>query len=121
MVLRLSDYTATLLVTVQDKKVIMAQIALRNRYPNDPHMEPTPYTDIHGDGTLETYPADTGTPLNSSLTYSNYLALLTRFWIPKEVVSDVINPKEGTPKERKPDIARDIMPPTPEIFSRIVR
>jgi hypothetical protein len=79
MVLRLSDHTATLLLTVQDKKVIMAQIALRNRYPNDPHMEPTPYTDIHGDGILETYPADIGTPLNSSLTYSNYLALLTRF------------------------------------------
>jgi len=79
LLLRLSDQTATLLITVQNKKIIMTQIGLRNRYPNDPHMEPTPYTDIHGDGVLETYPADKKTLPNSSLTYSNYLGLLTRF------------------------------------------
>jgi hypothetical protein len=47
LVLRLRDQGATLILNVQKGKIVMAQLALRNPYPNSPDMAPTPYTDIH--------------------------------------------------------------------------
>lgn len=121
LILRLSDNNATLVITVQNEKITMTQLTLRNLYPNSPDMAPTPYTDILGDGILETFPADTKTLPQSSLTYGNYLALLTRFGMPTEIRQEDIPAQNTTPKDRRIDIARDIMPPSPEIFSRIAQ
>lgn len=91
LILRLTDNNATLVITVQKEKITMTQLTLRNLYPNSPDMAPTHYIDIHGDGILETYPADTKTLPRSSLTYGNYLALLTRFGMPKETIQEPIS------------------------------
>lgn len=100
LIIELSDHSATLVINVQDKKIIMAQLTLRNPYPNNPDLAPTPYTDIHGDGILETYPADTRTLPRSSLTYGNYLAILTHFGSPKEVMQESILPQKNLPKSQ---------------------
>jgi len=100
LIIQLSDHSATLVINVQDKKIIMAQLTLRNPYPNNPDLAPTPYTDIHGDGILETYPADTRTLPQSSLTYGNYLAILTHFGLPKEVIQESVLPQKNLPKSQ---------------------
>gem|GEM_PF-3413027 len=79
---------------MQNKTIVMAQIAPRNLYPDE---IVSPYLDIDGDGILETMPTHTRdgeTHVHAPLTYGNYLALLTRFGIPREVISDTPSAKK---------------------------
>ncbi len=108
-------------MTVQNSQIIMAQLTPRNLYSNSPDLAPTPYTDIGADGILETYPGNKRTHIQSSLTYGNYLALLTRFGISQEVAQEKIVPQKNPPKDRQFDIAKDAIPPSVEIFSGIFR
>lgn len=123
LILDLSDNSANLVINIQNNTIVMAQLTLRNPYPNSPDMAPTPYTDIHGDGVLETYPANTRTLPQSSLTYANYLALLTRFGIPKEVKKEEIPSQTPISKNRKTNPAQDIMPPPSplDVLNRIAQ
>lgn len=123
LILELPDNSATLVINIQNNTIVMAQLTLRNPYPNNPDLAPTPYTDIHGDGVLETYPADLRTLPRSSLTYGNYLALLTRFGIPKEVKKEEIPSQNPISKNRKIHTAQDIMPPPSplDVLNRIAQ
>lgn len=100
LALRLNDQNASLIMTVQNSKIIMVQLALRNPYPNSPEQAPVPYTDIDADGILENYPNNKNSHGQSSLTCGNYLALLTRFGIPEEVAREKLIPTKILSKDR---------------------
>jgi hypothetical protein len=121
LALRFNDQNASLVMTVQNSRIIMAQLTPRNLYPGSPDLAPTPYTDIDADGILETYPGNKNTHIQSSLTYGTYLALLTRFGLPQEVAQEKVLPSKIPHKDRKFDIAKEAIPSSPEIFSHIVR